>query len=121
MMLNEWELESEDVIDRINRFIDLVSYNQNNIQQYGCPAGTLCSELAKIEHAMHDNAAQIFSVFRQWLIKQFSLLGHKKKADQLSMHLLSATQGIATIMSTFSEDGFYKNEVTHLKKWLSEI
>lgn len=120
-MLDEWEQSYPDIIERIHLFIDLVIQNKKNVHQYGCPVGTLCSELAKIEHAMHDNAAEIFSVFRQWLIKQFTALGHPKKADQLSMHLLATSQGIATIMSTFSEDEFYKNEVKDLKQWVLEL
>ncbi len=45
-MLNEWEQTTPDSRLLIHRYIDLITHNRNNIQQYACPVGTLCSELS---------------------------------------------------------------------------
>ena len=120
-MFNEWEQNTQDTRSLIHHFIDLMTHNQNNIQQYGCPVGTLCAELCKINHVMQNDATQIFSFFREWLITRFSRLGRKDDAEILAMQLLTRTQGLATMMSTFSDDKFYPIEIQALKDWLDEL
>ena len=120
-MLDEWQQNTPDPHDRIAHLIDIIAHNQDNIQQHGCPMGSLCNELSKVNHAMHADASKMLLLFRQWLVKQFKELGHKKKADELSMHLLSSTQGIATMMSNFPDDRFYKAELARLKQWLADL
>jgi TetR/AcrR family transcriptional regulator, transcriptional repressor for nem operon len=119
-MLNEWEQSDPDPRKLIHRLIDLMTHNTGNISQYGCPVGTLCLELSKIQHAMRDNATQIFSLLRNWLIKQFGKLDQSKNPDQLAMHLLTRTQGLSTMMTTFDDD-FYVAEIQALKDWVDEV
>ena len=120
-MFHEWEQSTPDIRQRVHHFIDLMTHNQHNIQQYGCPVGTLCSELSKINHVMHNDAAQIFAFFREWLITQFSKLGREEDAENLAMHLLTRTQGLAAMMSTFTDDKFYLVEIRALKDWLDSL
>ena len=120
-MFAEWEKDDPGTRQLIHRFIDLMTHNKHNIEQYGCPVGTLCSELSKINHVMQNDASQIFSLFREWLVTQFSHLGHAKDAETLAMHLLTRTQGLATMMSTFSDDKFYPIEIQALKDWLDGL
>src|SRR5262245_46392494 len=46
-MLEQWEAEGAGSKDRIKCFINIVIMNRAKIMLYGCPVGTLCSELAK--------------------------------------------------------------------------
>jgi TetR/AcrR family transcriptional regulator, transcriptional repressor for nem operon len=119
-MLDYWSQSESDSRILIHRFIDLMIHNKTNLSQYGCPVGTLCLELSKIQHAMRDNATQIFSLFRDWLVKQFEKLGKLDKADQLAMHLLTRTQGLSTMMTTFDDD-FYVAEIQALKEWVDGV
>ena len=120
-MFNEWEKNTPEARQLIHRFIDLMTHNKHNIEQYGCPVGTLCSELSKINHVMQNDASQIFAFFREWLVTQFTRLGREQDADSLAMHLLTRTQGLATMMSTFSDDKFYPIEIQALKDWLDGL
>ena len=120
-MFGEWEQSTPEARQLIHRFIDLMTHNKHNIEQYGCPVGTLCSELSKINHVMQNDASQIFSFFREWLITQFNRFGHKGDAEYLAMHLLTRTQGLATMMSTFTDDKFYQIEIQALKDWLDDL
>jgi AcrR family transcriptional regulator len=120
-MLKEWEHSEPDTRKLIHRFIDLMTHNKKDIQKYGCPVGTLCMELAKIKHAMRDNANQIFSLFRDWLIEQFSKLDNQEHASKNAMHVLTVTQGISTMMTTFSDDEFHQAEIQSLKEWLDKL
>ncbi len=120
-MFKEWEKNTTDCKQLIHRFIDLTTHNQQNIAQYGCPVGTLCSELCKLNHAMKNDADQIFSLFREWLVTQFTRLGRAEEAEIFAMQLLTRTQGLTVMMSTFSDDQYYPIEIKAIKNWLDNL
>ncbi len=119
-MLKEWEEESKDAKDRIHCFIHILIANYAKIKLYGCPVGTLTTELAKLDHTSKEDANQIFTLFRKWLCKQFKELGFKKEADSLAMHLLALSQGVATMATAFPSEVYVKQEVNHMSEWLSQ-
>ena len=118
-MLAAWESESESPAERIRSFIDILMMNRAKIKRYGCPVGTLCSELAKLGHAAEDDANELFTLFRVWLRRQFEQLGRGDDADALAMHLLALSQGVATLASAFHDEDFIKQEVVRLNEWLN--
>lgn len=117
-MLKKWESQGEHPADRIRSFINILIMNRAKIKKFGCPVGTLCSELAKLDHAMQAEANKLFTLFRVWLRKQFTSLGYKKNADELAMHVLARSQGVATLASAFHDEKFIKQEVKQLCDWL---
>lgn len=120
-MLAAWEAEGEEPVDRIRSFIHILIMNRTKIKQYGCPVGTLCTELAKLDHAAQTDANKLFTLFRIWLRKQFTQLGHKADADKLAMHLLARSQGVATLASAFHDEKFIRQEVKQMEDWLSTL
>jgi TetR/AcrR family transcriptional repressor of nem operon len=117
-LLARWEAEAAHPAERIGRFIDMLIDNRADIQRYGCPVGTLSSELAKLAHAAQPDAAMLFTLFRTWLRRQFTLLGRKPDADALAMHLLARSQGVATLASAFRDEKFIRHEVGLMHEWL---
>ena len=117
-MLEQWESDGAQPADRIRSFIDMMMTNRRLIKRYGCPVGTLCSELAKLDHASQTEAKLLFSLFRNWLRKQFAELGHGKDADTLAMHLLARSQGVASLANAFHDEKFIKREVRQMHEWL---
>jgi len=117
-MLEQWEIEGERPAERIGSFIQILIANRANIMRYGCPVGTLCTELAKLNHASQAEANKLFALFRAWLRRQFTLLGRKADADALAMHVLARSQGIATLANAFHDEKFIKQEVKQLDDWL---
>ena len=120
-MLNQWTAEYPDPRQRILHYIDILTNNQENIKQHGCPIGTLCTELAKLHHEMREDANQMLTVMRDWITTQLKELGLGKEAKQVAMHLLARSQGIATITTAFEEPAFLRQEVKRLKLWLDEV
>ena len=117
-MLEQWEIDGDQPADRIRSFIHLLIANRADIKRYGCPVGTLCSELAKLNHASQGEANQLFTLFRTWLRRQFALLGREADADALAMHLLARSQGVATLASAFRDETFIRHEVDEMCDWL---
>jgi TetR/AcrR family transcriptional regulator, transcriptional repressor for nem operon len=117
-MLGRWEIEGAQPADRIRSFIHILIANRAAIKRYGCPVGTLCGELAKLNHGAQAEANQLFTLFRTWLRQQFTLLGRAADADRLAMHLLARSQGVATLANAFHDERFIKQEVEQMDEWL---
>lgn len=119
-MLDRWEQDAASPLERLRRFIDMLIVNQAPILRYGCPVGTLCTELAKLDHAGKEQANALFTLFRTWLKRQFVALGRKSDADALAMHLLGRSQGIATLANALGDKRFLHREVRQLHAWLEQ-
>jgi AcrR family transcriptional regulator len=117
-MLDHWEAQGTTAEDRIRSFIHLMIANRAEIKLYGCPVGTLSVELAKLKHGSHSDANKLFTLLRTWLRRQFVLLGCAADADELAMHLLALSQGVATLASAFHDEKFIKQEVGRIDNWL---
>ncbi len=120
-MLERWEVEGRTAMERICSFIDILISNGDKIKLYGCPIGTLTSELAKLNHAAREDAGRLFMLFRAWLRRQFVALGREADADALAMHLLSRSQGAATLFNAFQDQDFVQREVDYMKDWLRAV
>jgi len=119
-MLEQWQMAGESPAGRIRCFINILIVNRDKIKRYGCPVGSLTMELSKLSHTGQSEANQLFSLFRTWLRRQFEQLGRGADADELAMHLLARSQGVATLASAFNDETFIRQEVEHLYQWLSD-
>lgn len=120
-MLAAWEAASSSPEERIRSFIDIVVTNRVDIEQHGCPVGTLCSELAKSGHPNLAASATLFTSFREWLRQQFVELGvEPASADDRALHLLVLSQGIAVLANTMDDDGLIDREVDRAHRWLDD-
>ncbi|WP_296998065.1 MULTISPECIES: TetR/AcrR family transcriptional regulator [unclassified Thalassospira] len=117
-MLDRWEIAGSDPAERIRSFIHILIVNGEKIRKFGCPVGTLSSELAKLNHAAKSDAAALFTLFRSWLRRQFERLGFGDKSDELAMHILGRSQGVATLANAFDDDRFLRHEVELMCDWL---
>ncbi|MDH5694245.1 MAG: TetR/AcrR family transcriptional regulator, partial [Gammaproteobacteria bacterium] len=117
-LLQRWEEQANSPTERIRSFIQILIMNRTKIKKYGCPVGSLCSELAKLDHRAERDATGLFTLFRDWLITQFRELGHKADASTLAMHLLARSQGVAVLANAYQDEKFIQREVKVLHEWL---
>jgi TetR/AcrR family transcriptional repressor of nem operon len=117
-MLQSWTASAETPVGRLGCFAEMMIRNRKDIQRYGCPVGTLCAELAKLEHPAQGRAGMMFGQFRLWLRDQFKALGRTRDADALALHLLSRSQGIASLANAFHDETFIRREVAQIHDWL---
>ena len=119
-LLDEWERDFSNPVDRIRKFINILIINKTKIKRYGCPVGSLCTELVKLDHPSQKTANALFTLFRDWLAKQFVLAGREADANNLALHLLARTQGVATLVQSIADDGFVSSEVEQMYAWLAD-
>jgi len=117
-MLDAWQ-EAASPAERIRGFIDILIVNRVQIMKHGCPVGTLANELAKLDHVALRDSARVFALFRGWLGRQFIALGRESDADELALHVLMRSQGIATLAAAFRDETFIRREVEDMKDWVA--
>lgn len=120
-MLEQWETGGIDARERIRSYIRIPLTNRTMVLRYGCPVGTLCTELAKLGHDGLVQASRIFGLFREWLGCQFADLGCGGNADALAMQVLAWSQGVATLASAFHDEPFVRAEVRRMEDWLDSL
>lgn len=120
-MLSDWESAGATPADRIRCFIELLIANKGDIIRFGCPVGTMTTELVKLGHAAQPGACRVLSLFRTWLRRQFERLGRAEDADALAMHLLALSQGVSTLVAAVGDEGFLHAEVDRMNHWLDTV
>ena len=117
-MLVQCESESDEARERLILFTDMLDRNREDVLQSGCPIGTLSSELAKDDPALHERARQAFSLLRDWIKKQFESVG-VSSADELSMDLLARLQGAAVVACAFKDNDYITRSHQEIKDWIN--
>ncbi|MBN9411827.1 MAG: TetR/AcrR family transcriptional regulator [Burkholderiales bacterium] len=118
-LLQAWEAQACTPIERLHCFVQMLLDNQPHILAHGCPVGTLCGELAKLDHPALEQANGLLVLFRDWLRQQFEAMGRTAEADALALHLLARAQGVAAVAHALRSEAFVRAEVYELQAWLT--
>ena len=114
--LHRWNEELSDPLQRLIRFCEMLVSEQEHLKNYGCPIGTLTGEFSKNAPELYQITLPMFRYFRNWLSKQYSILGASSvDADEKAMELLSRAQGISVLTHVFKDQKFLCREVEKLK------
>jgi len=120
-LLAEWTTRHPDPRDRLIDFIHMIAERQAALTRYGCPIGTLNTELGKDRPELQRSARALFDLFRDWLAEQFCALGSSShKAIALALHLLGRAQGIAVISHVYQDVTLLRREVAQMETWIRQ-
>lgn len=120
-LLENWAQTSQSPKQSISKFIHILIMNNQKIRAYGCPIGTLHSELSKLGHPGETGARDLFDLFRFWLTERFKEMGRDTDAGDLALHLLARSQGVATLANAYPDEPFLEQEVEQMIAWLEAI
>lgn len=108
--------------ERIDALIQLWVNTRDIDALYGCPIGSLCSELAKQGGALGALAAEPLRLQLDWAKQQFCAMGYDEDASSdLALHLITALQGISLLSNAFSDAELITREARHLRLWLQQL
>ena len=111
-----WNEKISSPVSRLIRFCEILLNEQDNLEQYGCPMGTLTGEFAKNQPDLYQITLPLFKRFQTWLVEQFILLSFSsEQAHENALELLSRAQGIAVITHAFKDKKFLNNQISKLK------
>jgi TetR/AcrR family transcriptional repressor of nem operon len=90
------------------------------IARYGCPLGTLTSELGKNEDGLDRDAAKPLSLLLDWAEGQFREMS-QPDARELAVTLLAGVQGASLLANAFRDPGIMSSQVRHLEQWIDSL
>jgi AcrR family transcriptional regulator len=90
------------------------------VAQHGCPMGTLCAELDKIDSGIDRDAADVMKTIIQWAEGQFRQLGRRDARD-LALALFSGIQGAALLANAFADPTILTRQTRHLERWIDTV
>jgi AcrR family transcriptional regulator len=120
-MLDNWNGDYRTPIERLQRFVDILGNSADAIMRYGCPMGSLNTELGKDQDDLQQQAENLFKVFESWLSDQFAELGYAGRAHELALRLMSQGQGISLMAHVHNDPGFLRREQQRLRDWLDHL
>ena len=87
---------------------------------YGCPHGTLCSELNKRDDDLERAAGKLMQLFIDWAEQQFRAMGRRDARD-LAVAMISSYQGIMLLTNTFRQPELIDREARRLDRWIDSL
>jgi len=88
--------------------------------RYGCPRGTLCSELSKRDDDLERAAPILMQLLIDWVEQQFRSMGRRDARD-LAVAMIAAYQGISLLTNTFREPELMVREARRLDRWIDSL
>lgn len=120
-MLDEWDKNFRTPLERLKCFAQIPINEKKRVMEYGCPMGTLNSELGKTQEPLQVIAKKQMDVFRSWLVDQFKALCPNRNADHLTEQILIRTQGMSTLTHIYKDESIISREVENIEAWLDSL
>ena len=121
VMLNTWSEEISTPLERLKRYANIPAFELDNVMNYGCPMGSLNSELGKSQRNLQMTSRKQYDTFLAWLKKQFKEMVPNGNAKHLSMHLLMRTQGLSILVQSYEDKSLMRREITNIEDWLDSL
>jgi AcrR family transcriptional regulator len=106
--------------DRLKAFARLVRDQGDNAARFGCPEGTLCSELDKRQDGLDRLASELIRIPIDWAEQQFRAMGRRDARD-LAVALIAAYQGISLLTNALREPKLMAREARRLERWIDTL
>jgi len=116
-MLDSWRRDITSPRARLSAFVNILKTNGETIMRFGCPVGSLATELSKLMHEARGAAVGLFDLFREFLAEQFGALGCDR-AEALALHLLMRSQGVAVMATAYRDPGYVAAEMAAMEDWI---
>jgi TetR/AcrR family transcriptional repressor of nem operon len=105
---------------RLKALVREFASQRESIAQYGCPLGSLCSELHKRTGEASLDAAELLRVPVRWAEEQFRSLG-RHDAHDLALDLIAAYEGSALLANTMRDPGILSGAAHRLGHWIDTL
>jgi AcrR family transcriptional regulator len=105
---------------RLKAFVRELSAQSEVVAQYGCPLGSLCSELDKRVTGASLQVAELMRLPIEWMEAQFQSLG-RRDAHDLALELLAAYEGSALLANTMRDPSLLSRAARRLDHWIDTL
>jgi TetR/AcrR family transcriptional regulator, transcriptional repressor for nem operon len=105
---------------RLKAFVREFTAQSEVVAQYGCPLGSLCSELDKRVRQPSLPVAELMRLPIEWAEEQFRSLGRPDARD-LAFDLLAAYEGSALLANTMQDPSVLSGAARRLDQWIDTL
>jgi len=123
--------ERDELLARLNRrrtprtrlkaLVDELDANRDSISQYGCPIGTLASELDKrFGIDASSRSQELLGVIVDWAETQFREMGRPDARD-LAVTLVAAYQGTAVLTHSLRDPDLMHRQSQRMLRWIDAL
>jgi TetR/AcrR family transcriptional repressor of nem operon len=115
------ELDQEQgPASRLKALVRALTARRDQLASYGCPIGSLSSELDKREDGLRVEAGTILAGIIDWAEVQFRAMG-RDDARELAVALIASYEGIALLAATLQDPGLISAEGDRLERWIDSL
>jgi len=101
---------------RLKAFVRELAGQSKTVAQYGCPLGSLCSEIDKRLDASDFAVAELMRTIVEWAEMQYQALGQGAESRGLALDLLAAYQGSALLTNTLRDPKILSSAARRLER-----
>ena len=112
--------QQESPADRLKALVRALTSRRDQLASYGCPIGSLSSELDKREDALRSDAGTILAGLIDWADVQFRAMGRQDARD-LAVALIAAYEGIALLAATLRDPSLISAEGDRINRWIDSL
>jgi len=106
--------------ERLKALVREFSSQSEIVARYGCPLGSLCSELDKRNSEPGLAVPELMRLPVEWAEEQFRSLGRRDARD-LALGLLAAYEGSALLTNTMRDPSILHKTARHLRHWIDTL
>jgi TetR/AcrR family transcriptional repressor of nem operon len=93
---------------------------RDEVARHGCPMGSLCAELDKLDGGADSDAAAVMARIIDWAEDQFRQLG-RRDAHDLAVTLFAGIQGAGLLANTFRDPDILTRQGRRLERWIDSF
>jgi AcrR family transcriptional regulator len=105
---------------RLKALVRFLAEHADSTSQYGCPHGTLSTELAKQAEEAGSLASPLMQIQLDWAEQQFAAIG-RRDAHELAVELLVGYQGSAVLTNALGQPELMARQARRLEKWIDTL
>lgn len=112
---------SDSPVDQVHRFIDMIEQQAPTLARYGCPLGSLATDICKADAFSQRLGEQLLATCMTWLQGRFALRLPPQEATQAAEQLLVMAQGTAVLAQSFRDQMLVVRQCATMRKLASQL
>jgi AcrR family transcriptional regulator len=112
--------QGQDPASRLKALLGALTARRERLASYGCPVGTLTSELGKRDDGLRTGVGAILSGLIDWAETQFRAMG-RDDARELATALIASYEGIVLLAAALRDPGLISAETGRLSRWIDSL
>jgi AcrR family transcriptional regulator len=117
-----WRAELASPRARLGRFLEMVAAEREQLVRYGCPVGSMATELGKYDDVQRALGVSVLLMYEGFVREQMSLLCRDAgRAARLARRLLGRVQGAIVMAHATGDATALDEELDACGQWLDAL